>query len=163
MDLLVISDSHGSSRRVQEAVMRTKPLAVLFLGDGLRDLDVLDEKETVRAVRGNCDWFLQSDEPLSRVESFGGVRIFMTHGHAFSVKSTLSHALAAAGAAEADVLLYGHTHRQLESTYPAGTVLENGEVLKKPLLVVCPGSLGEGDFATLAIRQGAVLCGFGKI
>ena len=163
MDILVISDSHGKARNVMDAATLTGARTVLFLGDGLRDLAVLDGNVSVYAVRGNCDWLLASDEPLSRVEDFGGVRVFFTHGHAFSVKSTLEHALAAAATAGADVLLYGHTHVRFEKTYPAGTVLENGERLEQPLLVVCPGALEKREFATLTVRGGAVLCGFGEI
>ena len=169
MDILVVSDTHGKSARLTEVMAKTGADVLLFLGDGLRDLSVIDEAAvTLRAVRGNCDWFCATDLPLSRVEVFGGVRIFMTHGHALGVKGSISHAVAAAAAADADVLLYGHTHIPHEQTLGAGTVLENGEVLTKPLLVVCPGSLGDPargkpSFATLTIRQNGILAGFGEI
>lgn len=169
MDILIVSDTHGKSDRLAEVVARVRPTVLLFLGDGLRDLAVVDENEvTVRAVRGNCDWFMASDLPLSRVEVFGSTRIFMTHGHALGVKGGLSRALVAAAAANADVLLYGHTHVPLEQTYPAGYLLDSGERLEKPLLVVCPGSLGEPrdrtpTFATLTIRENGILAGFGKL
>ena len=169
MDILVVSDTHGKSERLAEVLSRAHPTALLFLGDGLRDLAVVDENEvTVRAVRGNCDWFMSSDLPLSRVEVIGNTRIFMTHGHSLGVKGGLSHVLIAAAAANADVLLYGHTHVPLERTYPAGYLLENGERLEKPLLVVCPGSLGDPPdriptFATLTIRETGILAGFGRL
>ena len=53
-------------------------------------------------------------------------------------------------------------------TYPEGYVLENGGRLEKPLLVVCPGSLGEPrdrtpTFATLTVRENGILAGLGKL
>ena len=168
MDILVLSDSHGRYDRLAAAVAQAKADTVLFLGDGLRDLTALSDDLTVRAVRGNCDFFSAEDAPLTRVEIFGGYRILMTHGHAFSVKSGLSAAISAAAAAEADVLLYGHTDIPYEVTLPAGTVAENGERLGKPLLVVCPGSIGqpnrgEPSFATLTLRANGILAGFGTL
>ncbi len=169
MDIVVVSDTHGRRDRLAEVMARTEAGVLLFLGDGLGDLTVVDESRvTLRAVRGNCDWFRASDLPLSRVEIFGGVRIFMTHGHAFSVKSSIENAVAAAAAAEADVLLYGHTHLPFERTLAVGYPLPNGEVLQKPLLVVCPGSLGEPargnpGFATLTIKPNGILAGFGEL
>jgi len=49
-----------------------------------------------------------------------------------------------------------------------GTPLSNGATLTKPLLAVCPGSLGEplrGDatFATLTVRKNGILAGFGTL
>ena len=166
MELLVVSDTHGRADRLAEVLQRTRAHTLLFLGDGLRDLYVVPSEVTVRAVRGNCDFFSHEDAPLSRVEDFGKYRVFLTHGHAYSVKSSLSAAITAAAAAGADVLLYGHTHRPLEKTVLAGEVLSDGSVLEKDLLVVCPGSLGyatagEAAFATLTLRENGVLAGFG--
>ena len=59
MEYLVISDSHGRADLVDLAVERQvrPPDAVLFLGDGLHDLRVLEYQDlSVRCVRGNCDF-----------------------------------------------------------------------------------------------------------
>lgn len=169
MDILVISDTHGRADRVTEVLNRTRAGVLLFLGDGLRDLGVVDEgKITVRAVRGNCDWFTGDSAPEARLEVFGKYRMFLTHGHRYGVKSGIEHAIAAAAANDADVLLYGHTHVPLEKTVPTGTELLGGKALQKPLLVVCPGSLGQPQrgaptFATLTVRENGVLAGFGEL
>lgn len=52
---------------------RTGADVLLFLGDGLRDLSVVDERVTVRAVCGNCDLFMMADAPVLRLEIFGGL------------------------------------------------------------------------------------------
>ena len=169
MDIVVVSDTHGRGDRLEEVMRRTGADTLLFLGDGLRDLAVVDAgRVTVRAVRGNCDWFSATAAPQLRLEIFGAYRILMMHGHTAGVKAGLTAAIATALENEADVLLYGHTHEPFEKTLPLGTVLENGRVLTKPLLIVCPGSLGEPrrgapTFATLTIRANGILAGFGQL
>ena len=130
MDIVVLSDTHGRADRVTELMRRTRCSILLFLGDGLRDLNVVRDDVTVRAVRGNCDFF-GADIPTERIEVFGTYRIFLTHGHRYGVKHSLESAVASAANADADVLLYGHTHVP-ECRYRS----EDG------LYVFNPGSIG---------------------
>ena len=164
MELLICSDSHGRLDRINEMLARNGARHVIFLGDGLRDVDAADiATREVYAVRGNCDWSL--DMPEEELDIFDGCRVFYTHGHKYGVKAGLGAALIAAAARDADVLLYGHTHKAFEATYPAGTPLGNGTALKKPLLVICPGALGDrpATFATLMIAPNGLLAGFGEL
>jgi len=167
LTFLVASDTHGRADLLLEAFRRARPDGVLFLGDGLRDLNVLPADITLRAVRGNCDWTAREDAPPVRVEEIAGYRVYMTHGHLQGVKLSLDAAIENAVAAGADVLLYGHTHVPFEKTCPVGSLI--GEtVLIKPLLVLCPGSLGQPpdghpSFATLTLAAGGVLAGFGNL
>ena len=167
LTLLVASDTHGRADRLVEACRRADPAAVIFLGDGLRDLTYLPPNIPVYAVRGNCDWSESADAPTVRVVEMGGYRLYLTHGHLHGVKLQLDSAIAAAVAADADVLLYGHTHVPFEKTLHTGTQIAGG-VLQKPLLVLCPGSLGHPadgapSFATLTLADGGVLAGFGHL
>ncbi len=167
MELLILSDTHGKRSRVREVLEKSRPDALLFLGDGLRDVESAELPCPLFAVRGNCDWTAFADAPEERLETFGGVRVFLTHGHRYGVKSGPGAALAAAVRQNADVLLYGHVHEPHEEWLPAGTDTAAGP-LQKPLLVVCPGSLGaprsgEPSFATLTIRNGTPLVGFGNL
>ena len=166
MDILIASDTHGRRDRLAEVLRRNGAGILLFLGDGLRDLEVVSEDVTVRAVRGNCD-FTGRDIPESRIENFGTCRVFMTHGHRFGVKSSLTSAICTAAEADADILLYGHTHIPFERMLPTGFEI-GGCTLKKPLQVFCPGSLGEPrdgipTFGTLTIRNGIPLLAHGKL
>jgi putative phosphoesterase len=165
MDILIVSDTHGRRDRLAELLRRTRAGILLFLGDGLRDLEVVDDGIVVRAVRGNCD-FTGRDVPESSVENFGTCRVFMTHGHRFGVKSSVESAAIAAAQAGADILLYGHTHQPLHRTLPEGTAL-GGCTLEKPLQIFCPGSLGEPrcgepSFGMLTLRHGAWLLSHGE-
>lgn len=169
MNVLIVSDTHGRSERLFEAVQRARADVLLFLGDGLRDLAAVElEVPEIYAVKGNCDFFSFGYEREERLEVLGGYRIFMTHGHRYGAKQSIAPMVARAAALGADVLLYGHTHEPFEKTLPRGTKLQDGTLLQKSLLVVCPGSLGqprEGapTFATLTLRRDGVLAGFGKL
>ena len=159
MTLLIASDTHGRADRLLEAFRRCTPAAVLFLGDGLRDLSYLPQNIPVHAVRGNCDWSIGEDAPPTRVLQIGGYRLFLTHGHLHGVKLQLDAAIAAAAAADADVLLYGHTHVASE-TYLSE---ENGG----PLWLFCPGSLGHPadgapSYGLLMLDEGGVLFSVGR-
>ena len=121
MRALILSDIHGETTTLrwllEEVWKQTGPIdAYFFLGDGLRDFQRAesfirqrDEHATLYAVRGNCDF--AADAPEHIISTFGGVKIFMTHGHVQRVKSGLDYLLSTARAAGADIALYGHTHR----------------------------------------------------
>ncbi len=171
MRLLVISDTHGKTRRVDEVVSRCAGFdMLLFLGDGLKDF-CGREHLGVFSVSGNCDGFflgsMRASAPEERMIDAEGVKLLMMHGHRWGVKS--SHTAAAAHAANmgADVLLFGHTHEPIEKYYPAGSEL-GGVVLIKPLYVFNPGSLGqpregEPSFGVIEIKRGQILLSHGAV
>ena len=121
--LLILSDSHGSTQAVRRILAAEKDIdAVIFLGDGLHDLEqALTEapKMRVYSVAGNCDF--GALEPLDGLAAFDSVVIFYTHGHMYGVKYDLDTLAEAAAARGAEVALFGHTHIPLEEQH--GTVL----------------------------------------
>ena len=165
--LLVLSDSHSRADRVREVIQSHRRAdTVLFLGDGMRDLDLLDADDFSRvcAVRGNCDGFsfLSADTPTERLLRFGDYTVLMMHGHTHDVKSGLGRAVAYAAERGADVLVFGHTHVAQEQYLPEGTSV-GGVTLSKPLYVLNPGSIGKpmGDRPTFGLidlgKQGILL------
>lgn len=90
MKLAVFSDTHGNTDGMLMAAKRTRPDLFIHLGDHIRDsLELAHEFPDIPlfAVAGNCDF--ASREP-DRMSFFAGpVRVFATHGHAYSVKYTL--------------------------------------------------------------------------
>lgn len=168
MEYLVISDSHGRADLVDRAVeiQVRPPDAILFLGDGLRDLRVLEYQDLcVRCVRGNCDFYSSFEGqsvPEHALLEVGAYRILMMHGHTHAVKGGMERAIAFAIDARADVLLYGHTHEQKQQWYAAGTCMGSHR-MQKPLLVCNPGSLQNGCFGTLSLGNEGVLFGFGRL
>ena len=113
MKLCVFSDSHGISDNMLHAVYVEEPDAVIFLGDGERDLKPMRRRYPnlpIHAVCGNCDvGFSLPDKLLLTLE---GVRIFAVHGHRHDVKYDrgLDYLLRSALHEQADVILFGHTH-----------------------------------------------------
>ena len=100
--LLILSDSHNSTGAVERILhAESDATAVIFLGDGLRDLEealTFYPKMKVYAVAGNCDF--GALEPLDGLAAFDQVVIFYTHGHMYGVKydlDTLTDAAEARG------------------------------------------------------------------
>lgn len=133
MKIAVFSDSHGYGRKMLDAVLAEAPGAIVFCGDGLRDLRELNEafpNIPIYAVAGNCDY--APAVPISRAEEFNGAKILITHGHRYGVKSgDLSRLAYAAQEAGAKIALYGHTHNARADKL-GGVALIN------------PGSIGMG-------------------
>lgn len=138
MQFLVISDSHGHTEAVRSAVRRAGRVdGVLFLGDGVRDMDYADtQAQLILCVRGNCD--IGCDEyPEQRVVELCSKRILMCHGHRYGVKGSLDALIYAAAEADADIVLFGHTHTPFE----ARLTPEDAPVLSKPVYFFNPGAL----------------------
>ena len=136
--------------------------AIFFLGDGMRDVQYLREEGIpLFPVVGNCD-FYTFNAPHEEILTFEGVRIFFAHGDRFSVKSGVGRIVAYAAEKDADVVLYGHTHLPDEKYLQAGTEI-GGTVLKKPMYVMNPGSIGESrdgngcGYGVLTLKDGAIL------
>ena len=158
MNVLIFSDSHGGIGNIEEMLERQlcEPSAIIFLGDGLRDLERVDTGAAeLYCVRGNCDFYSPLEDEESLI-SVGGVKIFITHGHRYSVKSGYSALAERALRLGADALLFGHTHMPLSFCISSGERVGD-TVAKKPLHVFNPGSLREGSFGTLEIRGGVML------
>ena len=174
MKLLVISDTHGRASRILEVLdMHPTYDAMLFLGDGLRDLEwASDNIHGLFTVRGNCDGMsffdLSEDAPKDELFiRFDEYNILMTHGHRFGVKGGVGTAAAYAASKGADILIYGHTHTPEERYIPEGEAIGD-TVLKKPLRIFNPGSLGsprEGypSYGIIDIRGSSVLMSVGYI
>ncbi len=133
MRILVISDTHGHSRALCQA-LEEQPTArhVIFLGDGIREAQDAEDRypdRTFYCVPGNGDFGCAL--PKMREETFGGKRFFFTHGHIFDVKYGLYRLEMAARERRAAIALFGHTHQPFEE-YVDGLYMFN------------PGSLGHG-------------------
>lgn len=143
MKICVFSDSHGQVRNMEAAIGLEKPDMCFFLGDGERDLDVINDlypSLPVYNVKGNCDFM--SDANTRLVRNIDGVRIYATHGHRDNVKLESEYRTLEANAREAgaDIALFGHTHIQYFS--------QRGD-----LTIINPGSIGYGTYAGYAVIE----------
>ncbi len=168
MTFLILSDSHRKSENIRKAAERCRNCdAILFLGDGVDDFSGEDRfmSMPVYKVRGNCDLFSfpsQTHIPEELILHFDEYTVMMMHGHHLGVKSGYDTAIAYAAAKGADILLFGHTHIPFEKYIPAGEEF-CGTVLKKPLYIFNPGSVGEYSFGTMTLKKNGVLFGHGTL
>ena len=156
MRYIVISDSHGSVRDVQDAIdlaaSRGPIDGFIHLGDGAADalasepyLHALFPQAELIALRGNCD--LLCDLPYASELTRSAVKLFLTHGHPYRVKSGLLALAYAARERRAQLALYGHTHI-------ADTRAEHGVTLINPG-ALCARCKGRCAYADLRLREGA--------
>ena len=173
-DVLIVSDVHGRRERLERLISYRQGLLkcgetlnVIFLGDGLADLFACRQYGEIitHAVRGNCDARVPfgpfgEDIPETAVITLGGRRIFVAHGHTLHVKSTRAYLYRTASEADADIVLFGHTHTPCEEYITSESV----SFLKKPLAVFNPGSLGDysGCFGNLSIGENGFLLSHGS-
>ena len=136
MQILVISDSHGSCASIKLLLDRykNKVQTVAHLGDNATDLLKYQSQYPnleLIAVAGNCD--STSTAPKERILTLGTVaprRILMLHGHSHNAKMSYDRLMYYAQEKEADACLFGHSH------IPA--VFVHG-----PVLFFNPGSVSE--------------------
>ncbi|MEG0035562.1 MAG: YfcE family phosphodiesterase [Oscillospiraceae bacterium] len=145
MKLAVFSDSHGRPAGMLRAISACSPDMIIHLGDGGSDIGKIKKQFPqipLKAVRGNCDY--SSNLPETELLSVNGVKLFLTHGHLFGVKHDIRPLAAAAHNAEADIVMYGHTHTA-------------DKHMDADMLVLNPGSCGAAmslTFAVLVIGDG---------
>lgn len=124
--IIVLSDSHGNKKGLENLLSSTKYDYVFFLGDGLADFQNLDDVN-IKKVCGNCDYF--SQEAITRYENVEGFKIMLTHGHDFKSKFTKALMLENAKNNSCDIVCSGHTHKQ-GYEYIDGILFLNGGAFK---------------------------------
>ena len=129
MKVCICSDSHGNAVGIQNMLEIEKPNVLLFLGDGERDFHRVDLPHGTKyyAVSGNCDFMTM--EPPWRLVEIAGVRIFMTHGHYYGVKSGVESLFERAKEESVQLVVHGHTH-----------LMDLQE--RDGIILLCPGSIG---------------------
>ena len=141
MKFCVFSDSHNHTEHMLLALGQEQPDAMLFLGDGERDLAAVTKRWPnlpVYAVRGNCDYY--SDLPQWLTCELDGIPVLFTHGHLFGVKYDLIELEDAARSVGARIVLFGHTHEAY--------LREDEE-----LTILNPGSIGDYGINTYAVIE----------
>ena len=160
MKILVFSDSHSNYKHILKAIETHNGIAdlVVFLGDGLRDVERVKEiypNLHFFAVKGNCDVFSSSGYSDYSVLDLDGIKILITHGHLFGVKSGYDRILYRAEELGADAVFFGHTHEPIDfSTY----------VGEKRIHLFNPGSIAYGGtYGVVNTANGILVCSHGKI
>lgn len=121
--ILVLSDSHGNKKALDKLEMQMEKADYIFhLGDHYYDMKDYLEKfgNKIYTVFGNCDG--GGDDYEIFIE---GVKILLTHGDRYHVKSSLLRLSLEAQERKCRLVFYGHTHR-------ANIVEDYGVILANP-------------------------------
>ena len=150
MKYLIFSDSHGSYENMKDALfMHRDADGVFFLGDGLREADLLHTEYPDKifiSVRGNCDfypYFNGFEAQKTETLNLSGFRITATHGDIFGVKYALGGLFKLAQDTCSDIILFGHTHSPL---------CESASLKGKNVTFFNPGSIACGSFGLLILN-----------
>lgn len=121
MRILIISDSHGDTKRFDKIIIACEPDMIIHLGDIERDVEYLEAvypRIPLHAVVGNNDpWVRREAEKVIEVE---GIKIFMTHGHLYGVWDNGFRVAKRAEELGCTIALFGHSHVPVDETF--GTV-----------------------------------------
>ncbi len=117
MKLAVVSDTHGKVQKADRALYKLGEIeGLLHVGDFYEDFLKLSRRlslDVLAGVRGNCD---QIYYPERLVMDILGYRILMVHGHQYNVKYNINSLKFAGQEAEADIVIFGHTHIAFSQT-----------------------------------------------
>jgi len=139
MKICVCSDSHHNISYFTQMLEHEKPDVLFFLGDGERDIDMIDSAllPPYYAVRGNMDTF--SSLTVMRLLIKERHRLLITHGHTLRVKNGLDLLAMSAENHQADIVFYGHTH------------LARADLIDSRLFIN-PGSIGSTEPSYCALN-----------
>lgn len=145
--LLVISDTHectGMLELLAQHIEENRYDMIIHLGDVRRDAEWLEERlgREIIGVAGNCDFFSRDFRELEIVVE--KVKILLTHGDKYGVKSNLDRLSYYAEERGCQVALFGHTHQPFSG--PVGKAL-----------LINPGTLMNGRFAVIDINGDKVV------
>ncbi|MGG5254863.1 metallophosphoesterase [Neobacillus sp. SM06] len=146
--VLIVSDSHGLTHELGVIKERHRKETELMIhcGDSqlMADHHAMSEFVT---VRGNCDF--DTRFPLDTVEEVGGRKIFVTHGHNHSVKTSLMNLNYRAQELQADLVCFGHSH-------VLGAELMNGILFLNPGSIRLPRERFEKTYVIVELRKEVV-------
>lgn len=148
MKLLVISDTHRVLNKVYSVINDIQDMidGVIHCGDITDDVDILKSKYKnlpFYNVRGNCDY--GSGIPADMLFRIGGKKIFVTHGHLYSVDYGITRLCYKAMEMEADACVFGHTHIPVVENY-------NGIVILNPGSLTAPRGGSKPSYGILTIE-----------
>lgn len=156
MRVLVISDTHGKLREMQELCERIQPDLLIHLGDLQMNIETVKEILgcPIEFVPGNCDAFSSWSYSCenTKVISIGPkIRAYLAHGHRHLVNYGPQRIYEEARNAGCSLVLYGHTHVQLLEHRYDMTILNPGSLNS-------PRDDSRGGYAIITTdRSGAAL------
>ena len=126
MKVLFVSDSHGLTAELEMLVEKHQDEVELFIHCGDSELDPDHPAlQNYVVVGGNCDFDDRFSEDI--VKKIGNKTIFITHGHKYSVKSSLMKLAYKAREANADIACFGHSHYSRSRNGTRNSLYQSGQ------------------------------------
>lgn len=145
MKILIVSDSHGLTEELLEIKARYAHEVQMMIHCGDSELQADEEAlENFHVVQGNCDFIGTFPEDL--IKELGGLRVFVTHGHRYGVKSTLLNLSLRAQEAAANIVCFGHSHF-------LGAEMIEGIMFINPGSIRLPRGRAEKTFVILELSE----------
>ena len=143
--ILVLSDSHSYFDKVLKIFEKEKPDIVIGAGDGIKDIEELSyiyPKAEYYMVKGNCDYFDRShnEENLFEIDN---IKIFLTHGHLYGVKRSLSSIKEIGKRLNVSLIVFGHTHKPY--------IEKDGDIT-----LFNPGATEDGRYGIIILEKGNI-------
>lgn len=152
MKIIVISDTHGLvSDSYLSKVREVNDAEILIhVGDTTKDAkEIADElKLDLVNVKGNCDYKDMSTEEIIEIE-LAGKNFFITHGDKMGIKGTLEVIKYESGKNNADVVIFGHTHKPFKE-------IIDGVLYFNPGSPSCPRENSKRSFGVIEIKDGDI-------
>ncbi|MDP4091877.1 MAG: metallophosphoesterase [Bacillota bacterium] len=151
MKILVFSDSHGYIENMNSAIkLNSDADMIIHLGDCTKDIfKVMDKHPGYRYefVRGNNDWL--PDIPAEKQLDICGMKILLTHGHQYGVKSGYGSLQKKCTALNYNAVFFGHTH-MTEDIFSEGLLMINPGSISLPVYPAKP------TYCTAEISKGKI-------
>lgn len=145
MDILVVSDNHGSEEVLKQVLDRHQGevSAVLHCGDSeaTPDNKLLND---MHIVQGNVD--SPGNFPDELTVDVGHIKTYLTHGHLYQVKTSYASLFSKAEQINADLVCSGHTH-------VAGAFEEDGTIFVNPGSLLLPQERPEQTYAIVNVSN----------
>lgn len=129
MRVLIVSDTHGRHTTLDRALREAGDIDMfVHLGDVEGGEEYINAVVTCEKhiVRGNNDFF--SDLPREEEFEIGKYKVFISHGHTYYVSLDPGHIREEGEARNADIVMFGHTHRPFFEQREGITVLNPGSL-----------------------------------
>lgn len=146
MKILVISDNHGDQEILNSIKAQMTADAIFHCGDS-EGSPTDSFFDGTSYVRGNNDFATGFPEEVSR--KVGKLTVYMTHGDKYGVNFDLNRLALRAAEVDADIVLFGHTHK-------LGVEWQNNRLFVNPGSILLPrgeySRIG-GTFAMITVTD----------
>lgn len=125
MKILIISDSHGMTERLEKVLQKAGKIDMLIhLGDVGRDVEYIRQHAgcETHIIKGNNDFNV--NVPKEEILQIGKYKIWLTHGHRYGVNWGLEMIADEAASMDMDIVMFGHIHIPLVE-YRENVILVN--------------------------------------